>query len=868
MKLPGFLFSSGGGGSAVADPDTAIADAFLLEPDPADLPRRGDAYGDAPDTGVFGRSSGAGGAQFGAAGGASSGGFGGAFGDVSAGASGGAFSGTSGGASAGAFGGAAVAAAAGAVAGGSAAGASWGREAFPPSGKSALRAPSASTEPVQGAARDVARGGTRSAGASRFSGRGSGSSFWSFVTRLPWIGDKPFRKQLQVLVPALAVSLAVVAAILWFDSRQAGNAALLNQIIGDALTHSQRLAKAAPGAVSGNAEAMRQLRDSRAAMSASVAMLQGAPASGGRSADAPSAIVPDIHRLDQMWKGTDAAAGKLAQHERLLASLGAMRKAVNDSNKALLDAAQVVAAHKLQSNAPAREVSAAGDLVMLTQKIAKDVNQLVLGESVNAEAAATLGADAVFFREIVANLLSGNDRLRMAPTQDPASRRALEEIRRVMERIDEPLTLMARELPRIQDAKRAEFTIFNDSESMRTHLESIQGRLQADGAARAWTNWVAALFGLVALLSSVGLVQAYLNDTRSRAEEAERQRREAERLEQEAKLANDQNQAAILRLMNELQEVADGDLTIQATVSEDITGAIADSVNYTVEELRSLVSRINATAGQVESASSKAQEIATGLQAASEQQSREIRDTGEAVLEMAHRIDEMALRAAESAKVARQSLHASEEGAGAVENAITGMDGIRDQIQETAKRIKRLGESSQEIGEIVELISDITEQTNVLSLNAAIQAASAGEAGRGFTVVAEEVQRLAERSAEATRQIAALIRAIQTDTQDAVAAMERSTQGVVEGTRLSDEAGRALGEIGRVSTRLAELIEGFSATASKQSASAATVAQAIQRILLVTEQTGEGTLQTAGSIRQVSELAQELKSSVSRFKVA
>ncbi|GAA4412984.1 methyl-accepting chemotaxis protein [Quisquiliibacterium transsilvanicum] len=842
MKLPGFLFSSGGGGSAVADPDTAIADAFLLEPDPADLPRRGDAYGDAPDTGTFGRNSGADG--------------GGASGDVSFG--------SFGGSSAGAFGGTAVAAAAGAAA---TSPSSWGRETSPPSGSAAFRAPSASPASAQGAARDTSRG-RRSFGAGRSLGSGSGSGFWSFATRLPWIGDKPFRKQLQVLVPALAVSLAVVAAILWFDSRQAGNAALLNQIIGDALTHSQRLAKAAPGAVSGNAEAMRQLRDSRAAMSASVAMLQGAPTLGGRSADAPSVIVPDIHRLDQMWKGTDAAAGKLAQHERLLASLGAMRKAVNDSNRALLDAAQVVAAHKLQSNAPAREVSAAGDLVMLTQKIAKDVNQLVLGESVNAEAAATLGADAVFFREITANLLSGNDRLRMAPTQDPASRRALEEIRRVMERIDEPLTLMARELPRIQEAKRAEFTIFSDSESLRTHLESIQGRLQADGAARSWTNWIAALFGLVALLSSVGLVQAYLNDTGSRAEEAERQRREAERLEQEAKLANDQNQAAILRLMNELQEVADGDLTIQATVSEDITGAIADSVNYTVEELRSLVSRINATAGQVEAASSKAQEIATGLQAASEQQSLEIRDTGEAVLEMAHRIDEMALRAAESAKVARQSLRASEGGAGAVENAITGMDGIRDQIQETAKRIKRLGESSQEIGEIVELISDITEQTNVLSLNAAIQAASAGEAGRGFTVVAEEVQRLAERSAEATRQIAALIRAIQTDTQDAVAAMERSTQGVVEGTRLSDEAGRALGEIGRVSTRLAELIEGFSATASKQSASAATVAQAIQRILLVTEQTGEGTLQTAGSIRQVSELAQELKSSVSRFKVA
>jgi twitching motility protein PilJ len=359
-----------------------------------------------------------------------------------------------------------------------------------------------------------------------------------------------------------------------------------------------------------------------------------------------------------------------------------------------------------------------------------------------------------------------------------------------------------------------------------------------------------------------------LVDNRRRTREAEQQRRVAQRLEQQAKRANEQNQAAILRLMNELQEVADGDLTVQATVSEDITGAIADSVNYTIEELRNLVSRINATAEQVNEASVKAQMTASSLQAASDQQSREIRGTGEAVLRLAQQINEVSARASESVDVARTSLVASQAGAGAVNNAIAGMNGIRDQIQETAKRIKRLGESSQQIGEIVELISDLTEQTNVLALNAAIQAASAGEAGRGFTVVAEEVQRLAERSAEATKQIATLIRAIQADTQDAVAAMERSTQGVVRGTRLSDDAGRALEEIGRVSGELAELIENFSNATSKQAASAGTVAQSIQRILLVTEQTSQGTQQTAGSIRQLSELAQELKRSVSRFKVA
>jgi len=711
-------------------------------------------------------------------------------------------------------------------------------------------------------ARALPRGGTAAAVPEPLPQQG-------FLTRLPWIGGLPFRKQLQFLLPALVVSLLLAFAFLWHDSRQVANDAQLNRIVGDALTHSQRLAKAAPGAIGGSADAFRQLRESREAMNRAVALLQGGQApAGGASATPPAGVIGEARALAQNWRASDAAAGKLIEHEKLLQSLGATRGAVNESNKAMLDAARSVAAQRLLSNASAREVSVAGDLVMLTQKIAKDVNQLVLGDSVNAQAAASLGSDTAFFREIVDGLITGNDRLRIPGVADAESRRALNEIRRQIARIDQPLGLILRNIAQIQDAKNAELALVADSETLRGQLQSIQRTLQAAGEARAWNLWIVMLFAGIGGLAALGLAQAYLGDSRNRTAQAELQRREAERLEQEAKRTNDQNQAAILRLMNELQEVADGDLTIQATVSEDITGAIADSVNYTVEELRSLVSRINATAELVNEASSKAQRVAAELQSASEQQSREIRATGEAVLRMAQQIKEVSARAAESANVARQSLNASEDGAAAVHNAITGMNGIRDQIQETAKRIKRLGESSQEIGEIVELISDITEQTNVLALNAAIQAASAGEAGRGFTVVAEEVQRLAERSAEATRQIAALIRTIQTDTQDAVAAMERSTQGVVEGTRLSDEAGRALGEIGRVSTQLAELIEGFSTTTSKQAVSAGTVAQAIQRILLVTEQTSQGTLQTAGSIRQLSELAQELKSSVSRFKVA
>jgi twitching motility protein PilJ len=372
----------------------------------------------------------------------------------------------------------------------------------------------------------------------------------------------------------------------------------------------------------------------------------------------------------------------------------------------------------------------------------------------------------------------------------------------------------------------------------------------------------------LALAAIGGLLYVYLQDQRQRAVYADAQRDEAERQQQEAKRVNDANQAAILRLMNELQTVAEGDLTQQATVTEDITGAIADSVNYTVEELRTLVSQVQGTVSRVTDTTQQVEATSTELLAASDEQLREIRETGESVLLMAGRINEVSVQATQSAQVARQSLVAAESGLHAVQNAIGGMNQLRDQIQDTSKRIKRLGESSQEIGEITELISDITEQTNVLALNAAIQAASAGEAGRGFSVVAGEVQRLAERSGEATKQIAALVRTIQTDTQDAVAAMERSTQGVVEGAKLSDNAGTALGEIDRVSRRLAELIESISSETQREAQSANIVAANIQHIFAVTEQTGEGTRSTAQLVRELSKSAEELRTSVARFKIA
>ena len=407
---------------------------------------------------------------------------------------------------------------------------------------------------------------------------------------------------------------------------------------------------------------------------------------------------------------------------------------------------------------------------------------------------------------------------------------------------------------RLVNAKRASFDLFKDSEALLGAAENLNTAYEAELGERR-VNFIA--MGVVSFLALVVLVligKTYLDDSRRRADESERQNRA--------------NQAAIQRLLDEISNLANGDLTVRAQVTEHMTGAIADSINYTIDELRRLVAGINSASQQVTSATQEAETVTGKLLQAAGKQAAEIQGAGQSVAQMAQSMVEVSKRANDSSKVAEGSLHAAQKGAQAVQNAIRGMNDIRVQIQETSKRIKRLGESSQEIGEIVQLISDITEQTNVLALNAAIQAASAGEAGRGFTVVAEEVQRLAERSAEATKHIGAIVKSIQRDTQDAVEAMERSTRGVVEGTRTADEADRALREIEQVSNQLAALIGSISHATEEQAASAARVAAAMNEILAITRMTTDGTRRTAASAERLTALAEGLRSSVAGFKLA
>ncbi|WP_431260631.1 methyl-accepting chemotaxis protein [Roseateles chitinivorans] len=681
---------------------------------------------------------------------------------------------------------------------------------------------------------------------------------------MPAVARQPEQRRTGLLTALVAAGLIGTTLTVSWSLISSNRSAAQVRGAGQAATQSQRLAKAVSTALLGNKNAFPEMKEASEILTGVIGSLRDG---SGELAKAPGSVDPLLEKIAPMVARADKNTKVMLAQEKVLTQVGAALRAINRQSSDLLESAEAVASLSLQSSAPTGEVAAVGQLVMLTQRIGKSANEFLTQEGVSPEAVFLLGKDLNAFREIAQALLNGNPELRLNGAKDAQVRERLKVLLTQYDQTRSQATAILSNLQGLVSAREAQTAMLNDSELLRKDLDDLGVGLESAGGLNP-AVLIAMLASLAVLvIGSVGFLRLYVSDQSRRAQMAEEQRREAEAQEQEAKRVNDANQAAILRLMNELQTVAEGDLTHQATVTEDITGAIADSVNYTVEELRSLVHQVQTTAVRVTDTTAQVDQTSTELLAASTEQLHEIRATGEAVLQMAHRINQVSAQAQQTADVARQSREAAEQGLEAMQNNIGGMNQIRDHIQETSKRIKRLGESSQEIGEITELISDITEQTNVLALNAAIQAASAGEAGRGFSVVAEEVQRLAERSADATRRIAALVKTIQTDTHDAVAAMERSTLGVVEGTKLSDAAGRALEDIDSVSRRLDDLIGQISSVAQNEARAANEVGANIQHIFAVTEQTSDGTRSTAQMVHELSRSAEALKQSVARFKV-
>ena len=672
---------------------------------------------------------------------------------------------------------------------------------------------------------------------------------------LPFLAGKSAAEQLRLLRIPFLIFAALTIAFVLYQIRVSTFGTAYVTAAGQMRTLSQQLAKASQLALQGEASAFAELKSSREQFNSLLnAVTNGGDVEGTSVPGGSSAVTDELTALTELWQKTDKDAANLLDQEKNLASLGKAVSTINTKNPQLLELSEQVAALKLQGGASAREIAVANQVVMLTQRIAKNANALLVANAIDPEVAFLLGKDTNTFRELIEQLH------KMTPDGSDAKAK-LAELDAVGKDNLGSVTAILGSIQRLVQAKQAGSQIFQNSSALLAKTTAL-----ADGYTRAYTGfftWVSLAIIVCALITLACLVLM----AKTYNDDIARRRQAAERLKEAAETERNGTQQAILRLMNEMGDLADGDLTVRATVTEDITGAIADSVNYTIEELSVLVRRINDAAIRVTAATESAQQTSDELLAATERQAQELRLAGETAQSMASSMSAASEDALQSAQVARRSLEAAQKGAVAVEDTIKGMNEIREKIQETSKRIKRLGESSQEIGEIVELISDITEQTNVLALNAAIQAASAGEAGRGFSVVAEEVQRLAERSAEATKQIGAIVKTIQTDTGDAVAAMENATRDVVDGAHLSETAGQELAEIERVSAETAQLIERISVSTEVQARAATQVAEKMKSILAITDRTTAGTQQTAVSIGELADLAVELKGSVSGFKV-
>jgi twitching motility protein PilJ len=654
--------------------------------------------------------------------------------------------------------------------------------------------------------------------------RNLGVGFWLVVLAI------------SVLVLGLNTGVAT-----WQGSRLAGasSSAANLQVL------SQQLAIQGREAVAGDTGAFADFKQTKGRIDADMATLRNRygdePGVSGQIAEVGQTWAPIAGNAEQLIAAEPAVVGLAGNAERFTARVPDLQAQLNEVVRGLS-----------AGDAPSAQVYNALQMVVTSAAMARRIAEIRGGGANASLAGDALARDAALFDGNMAGLREGDGRVTA-----PAAVAALNQANTLWQEMKQDLDAILATADDLFRAQAAAGAITAGADQLLTESQQLFDAFTAFGSVRdtrIFPNfWIGVVSGIALLLSIAGLLFALYRQQQKRFETT--------------KELNDRNQEAIMRLLDEMGSLAEGDLTVKATVTEDMTGAIADSINFAVEQLRSLVQTITDTSVQVASSAQETQATAMHLAEAAEHQAQEINSASSRITEIAASIDQVSKNSAESAEVAQRSVEIATNGAGVVRQTIAGMDSIRDQIQETSKRIKRLGESSQEIGSIVELINDISEQTNILALNAAIQAASAGEAGRGFAVVADEVQRLAERASNATKRIETLVQTIQSDTNEAVSSMEQTTSEVVAGARLAEDAGTALGEIEKVSSDLSGLIQGISTAAQQQSGAAANITQTMNTIQQITTQTSQGASQTAESIGNLAQLAADLRRSVADFKL-
>jgi twitching motility protein PilJ len=655
---------------------------------------------------------------------------------------------------------------------------------------------------------------------------------------------------LVLLVIAVLLFGANTGVATWQGSRLSG----ASTGASDMRVLSQQLANYGREAVAGNADAFKAFRTTKERIDTTVTELEGRFGKEG-------AIVGPLTQLKTTWAPLDKSADQIiASEAAVLALSGNADRFAGQVPQLQAQLNEVVRAMSA-GGAPSSQIYSALQQVVLAGTMARRVTEIRAGGAGASMAGDALGRDAVLFGQVLEGLRNGNTDLGIAAVRNAGALSALDQSQALWNNMKKDLDAILGSSRNLFGAQSSAAALTNGAGKMLEDSTRLFEAFTAFGSVRdtrLFPNfWISVGAGFLLLVSIGGfLFSLYRN----------RQREQETRYQTQVEF-NSRNQQAIMRLLDEISSLGEGDLTVKASVTEDMTGAIADAINYAVDELRNLVTTINDTSVQVAASTQETQATALQLAEAAGHQADQITNASERINEIAVSIDQVSRNSTESADVAQRSVQIATEGAGVVRETIRGMDQIRDQIQETSKRIKRLGESSQEIGSVVELINDISEQTNILALNAAVQAASAGEAGRGFAVVADEVQRLAERTSGATRRIESLVQAIQADTNEAVSSMEQTTAEVVSGARLAEDAGTALGEIERVSSDLNDLIKNISGAAQQQSAAASDITETMGVIRQITSQTSLGAKQTADSIGHLAQLAADLRRSVADFKL-
>jgi len=587
--------------------------------------------------------------------------------------------------------------------------------------------------------------------------------------------------------------------------------------------------------------------------------------------DAQAAVAGDAVAFDRLHDTAQAIAGQggtpalAASVARVSDSLDNLLSRRDNILAAHFAADEVVAAsgdigaalYDLEALAPAGSLASIEEARSQVAEVNAGIRLLMAGSILTDEAARLLGDDELRLGQLVMGMAGRDETPGVNPIRVPGSADSLARLMTGYERLNQAVLAGVAGVIAVDSGRTAADELVASASSATARLAVVPASSGAPtfGPINLGDPWLALGLLIAAVLVAIVMVVLSFSGADDR------------RLAEFQASQNERNQTAILRLLDELGSLADGDLTVEATVTEDITGAIADSINYAIEALRELVTTINESGIRIDEAARQTRATAGHLAQASETESKQVADATESIARMAASIEAVSGDAERSADVARHSVDVAHKGGDAVRRTIEGMNTIRDTIQDTSKRIKRLGESSQEIGNIVELINDIAEQTNILALNASIQASMAGEAGRGFAVVADEVQRLAERSTNATRQIEVLVNTIQSDTNEAVVSMERSTTDVVGGALLAENAGAALDEIESVSNQIASLVQNISHTSREQATAATDMTRNMGVLREVSSQTAEATSATSDSIEKLADLAAQLRSSVAGFRL-